>query len=275
MAAGPAHLDPYLSMLWRGPATLQVGLDPDRAVALDGVSAGLPELLGLLSEPSSAQIATEHSRLVGLDAELARAQALLSAARLLSTIDPQVAVSSAWVEVVGSGPVAAQVVGSLRATGVGRCSVADEPTAGTPDLVVVAPDRGRGLSHADRLVGSGTPHLWAHLRDGRAVVGPLVVPGRTCCLRCLDLHRCDTDPAWPSLALAWEHAPALSPTRPTVHLIAGVAVRQALRWLGGEPATVVDATLEEQPGGEVLRRPWAVHPACGCGWSPDAAEAVE
>ncbi len=275
MPAGPAHLHPHLSILWRAPGTLQVGLDPDRAVALHGVSAALPELLCLLGEPSSAEVAAAHSRLVGLDDELARAQALLSAAGLSITTDPHVSWSTAWVEVVGSGPIAAEVVRSLRETGVDRCSVADEPTAATPDLVVVAPDRGRGLSHADQLIGTGTPHLWVHVRDGRAVVGPLIVPGRSSCLRCHDLLRCDTDPAWPTLALAWEQAPAPVPTQPTVHLAAGVAVRQALTWLGGAQPAVVDAMLEEQPGGEVLRRPWAVHPACGYGWSPDAAEAVE
>ena len=146
MPASPAHLDRHLSMLWRAPGTLQVGLDPDRAVALDGISAGLPELLCMLGDPASAETAAAHSRLVGLDAELARARALLSAAGLVSTTDPQASVSTAWVEVVGSGPVADHVIRSLRATAVGRCSVADEPTAGTPDLVVVAPDRGRGLN---------------------------------------------------------------------------------------------------------------------------------
>lgn len=275
MPAAPAHLDPHVSMLWRGPETLQVGLDPCRAAALHGVSPGLPGLLRGMRGTASAEVVTAQAQLVGLDDELARARALLSAAGMLDSADPNLAWSSAWVEVLGDGAVAERVAAGLSAAGVGRCSVATEPTASQPDLVVVAPDQGRGLSHAHLLLGAGTPHLWAHARDGRAVVGPLVAPGRSSCLRCHDLHRCDTDPAWPTLALAWEQARFPAPTQATVFLLAGLAVRQALAWLRGARPAVLDATLEEQPDGEVLRRRWPVHPGCGCGWSPDSTGGVE
>ena len=275
MPGAPAHLDPHVSMLWREPGTLQVGLDPRRAAALHGVSPGLPDLLRSLGGAASSEVVEAQSRLVGLAEELAQARRLLSAAGLLDATDPCQTLSAAWVEVVGAGTLAEHVAHGLRTAGVGSCTVAAEPSATRPDLVVVCPDHARGLDHADALLGAGTAHLWAHLRDGRAVVGPLVVPGRSSCLRCHDLHRCDTDPAWPTLALAWEQARAPQPAQATVHLLAGLAARQALAWLrGGRPA-VVDATLEEQPDGEVLRRRWAVHPACGCGWSPDAAGAFE
>jgi hypothetical protein len=262
-------------MLWRRPQTLQVGLDPRWAAALDGVSPALPDLLRGLSGAASAEVVTAQSRLQGLDAELGRAQMLLSAAGLLESSDPRLAWSSAWVEVVGGGALSTALAQGLRQAGVGTCTLALEPTATRPDLVVVAPDRGRGLIHADGLLGTGTPHLWAHVRDGRAVVGPLVSPGRSSCLRCHDLHRCDTDPAWPTLALAWEQAPAPAPSSLTVTLVAGLAARAALAWLRGARPAVVDGTLEELPDGEVLRRRWAVHPACGCGWSPDAAGGLD
>jgi hypothetical protein len=273
--AHPSYLDPHVSMLWREPGTLQVGLDPRRAAALHGVSPGLPDLLRGLSGAASSEVAEAESRLVGLADELDQARRLLSAAGLLDSTDPRLALSAAWVEVVGAGVLAEQVAQGLLAAGVGRCGVVAEATATRPDLVVVCPDNGRGLDHADALLGAGTAHLWAHLRDGRAVVGPLVAPGRSSCLRCHDLHRCDTDPAWPILALAWEQARAPQPAQATVHLLAGLAARQALTWLSGARPAVVDATLEEQPDGEVLRRRWAVHPACGCGWAPDATGTVE
>jgi nicotinamidase-related amidase len=38
------------------------------------------------------------------------------------------------------------------------------------------------------------------VRDGTGLVGPLVIPGVTSCLRCADLHRSDRDAAWPALA---------------------------------------------------------------------------
>ena len=44
------------------------------------------------------------------------------------------------------------------------------------------------------------PLLVTGVWSSRAVIGPLVVPGRTSCLHCADLHRCDRDPAWPVLS---------------------------------------------------------------------------
>ena len=44
---------------------------------------------------------------------------------------------------------------------------------------------------------SGVPHLVATVRGQTGIVGPLVVPGVTSCLRCADLHRRDADPRWP------------------------------------------------------------------------------
>ena len=71
---------------------------------------------------------------------------------------------------------------------------------GNTDLVVLAdslvadPRVVRGLHDA------GVPHLPVRVRDGTGLVGPLVIPGATSCLRCADLHRSDRDAAWPALA---------------------------------------------------------------------------
>ena len=46
----------------------------------------------------------------------------------------------------------------------------------------------------------GLAHLAVRLRDGVGVVGPLVYPGRTACLGCLDRTRGDLDPRWPAVA---------------------------------------------------------------------------
>ena len=53
---------------------------------------------------------------------------------------------------------------------------------------------------AAELQRRGVPHLVATVRGETGVVGPLVVPGATGCLRCADLHRRDVDPRWPALA---------------------------------------------------------------------------
>lgn len=258
--SGPLpYLDPELSLLWRAPNTLQVGLDPSRAVALAGASASLPA--GLRSRHSAAR-----------SPEVARALTLLDAAALLTPEDPRHRWSMSWVQVVGRGLAAHEVVEGLRSAGVGRVTQDEEPSVPGPDLVVVIPDHGRGMAYGNALARAGCDHLWAHLRDGRFVVGPLVVPGGTSCLRCHDLHRTDADPAWPTLAVAWEAQEPGRPSPAAISLLASTAVRQALTWLRGARPASVDATLEEEPDGLVLRMAWPVHPSCGCGWSREHSD---
>src|SRR5690606_38112452 len=47
------------------------------------------------------------------------------------------------------------------------------------------------------LVLRRVPHLQVRVRDGVGVVGPLVLPGETSCLRCADLTRTGFEAAWP------------------------------------------------------------------------------
>lgn len=155
-----------------------------------------------------------------------------------------------------------------------------------PDLVVLAPRQGAPEPHiGDQLLRVDTPHLLVGVRETTAVVGPLVVPGESACLRCLDLRRADRDPAWPliaaQLAAAPPRAPAPACDVALASLAASVATLQALAWidLGGAatplPATF-DGTLEVTlPDWRIRRRPWSRHPSCGChwaqGWPADSA----
>jgi hypothetical protein len=106
------------------------------------------------------------------------------------------------------------------------------------------------------------------------VVGPLVVPGRTGCLHCGDLHRRDADPRWPRLAAQLTAAePAPSGATVTCLLTALVAAVQVLAFLDGTSApAAIDATLELAPPELLPRlRRWPPHRACGCRRSPAEA----
>ena len=145
------------------------------------------------------------------------------------------------------------------------------PSDASPDLVVLA----RAWAASDPLVAgiqrAGVPHLVATVRGETGVVGPLVVPGVTSCLRCADLHRRDADPRWPRLAaqLTAGDAPPSGATV-TCLLTAVTAALQVLAYLDGTgaPATL-DATVELRPPDLLPRiRRWSAHPACGCGAAP-------
>ncbi len=105
------------------------------------------------------------------------------------------------------------------------------------------------------------------LRVDSGVVGPLVLPGFTSCLRCADLHRRDRDPAWPALSVQlrigtrYGAASAVA----VAGVVAGVAALQALAFLDGTETAVIDATVElHPPDWRLRRRTWPPHPECDC-----------
>jgi hypothetical protein len=142
------------------------------------------------------------------------------------------------------------------------------PPGAVADLVVLA----RAWAASDPLVQeihrSGVPHLVAAVRGQTGVVGPLVVPGATSCLRCADLHRRDADPRWPQLAAQLTATdPPPSGGTVTCLLTAATAALQVLAYLDGtgSPGTL-DATIELRPPDHAPRlRRWPAHPACSCG----------
>jgi hypothetical protein len=144
-----------------------------------------------------------------------------------------------------------------------------------PDLVVVVRDDAVELAVADELVHRGIAHLAVVTGADRVVVGPLVLPGRGPCLRCVHLHRCDRDPAWPQLAAqltagtagaAGTAATGSGAEVASATAAAGLVALQVLTHLDGiRPPVSLGRTLDlVLPDGLVERRRWAPHPRCGC-----------
>lgn len=138
-----------------------------------------------------------------------------------------------------------------------------------PDLVVLTDAVVPEPTRVATLTSGGVPHLSVRMRDGTGIVGPLVVPGLTSCLRCADLQRCDRDECWPQLAaqLAGRVAQAdLANTQATAAFAVG-QVLDALRWVKGAATapTTCNATVElDVHSAEVRHRAWPAHPACPC-----------
>jgi bacteriocin biosynthesis cyclodehydratase domain-containing protein len=139
-----------------------------------------------------------------------------------------------------------------------------------PDLVILTDAVVPRPEVVDTLMDSGVPHLLVRIRDTTGIVGPLVVPGCTSCLRCADLHRCDRDECWPQVAAQLAGQTQLTDLAGT-HATAALAVTQALdatAWLrGGErPPATCEVTVEMDLQDATLRhRGWSAHPSCTCG----------
>jgi bacteriocin biosynthesis cyclodehydratase domain-containing protein len=120
---------------------------------------------------------------------------------------------------------------------------------------------------------AGVPHLAVTAEEAIGVVGPLVRPGRTACLRCLDLTRATLDPAWP-LILAQLVRRAATPSACDATLTAAVAAQasaQVLAFIDRAPAPgpAENGTLElVLPAWQWRRRTWPQHPACTCHPTP-------
>lgn len=144
--------------------------------------------------------------------------------------------------------------------------VTPPPQRLSPDLVVLADVQAPPARLVDRLLDDGVAHLPVRLRDGVGVVGPLVLPGRTACLRCLDMHRADRDPGWPGVAAQLVGRPGRADPACVV-ATAALGTAQALAALdatAGPP--VLDAVLElDVAAATLVTRHWSRHPRCPCG----------
>ena len=137
-----------------------------------------------------------------------------------------------------------------------------------PTLVILADSHRRDFPAA--LSRDQIPHLAAAAGEAIGVVGPLVLPGRSACLRCADLTRAERDPAWPLILAQVTGNTAAEPAACDAVLAAMVAAQataQALAFIDRGPAaaTVVGGTLElVLPAWQWRRRTWHPHPQCGC-----------
>ena len=150
------------------------------------------------------------------------------------------------------------------------------------DLVVLSVDAYSDRTEVDRagadeLMRRDIPHLLVSLNGSRAQLGPLVVPGQTPCVRCLDLHRTDQDPAWPALvqqltSRARYPGPWLAACdRTSASLIGTWAAREALTFVEHRWPMTTHAVLEIWSDGRppsTHETRW--HPACGCDWQTAA-----
>lgn len=159
------------------------------------------------------------------------------------------------VAVRGTGPVAEEIARLLRLAGVEELEhqAWAEDADGGPDFVVAAPDPGElpRLAELNALaLRAGFPWLQILPFDGRyASIGPLFVPGETCCYSCFRLRQA-ANLEYPLELRALERSEASYPTpSPLVSALAGLTTTLALHWLGCRDPSLpgVLHALELQP----------------------------
>lgn len=292
------RLRPDVPVLWRGQDCIQVGDD----IVIDQVTRSMVAWLTSLDGRSGLDVIEESLTIPESDARrlvraVVAAGALEDAARipdclrwapqprrdaltqefwaalhcyrdLDTAFDAMARRERIRVAVVGDGALAHELSASL--------SLADslsDPDSSTIAILANSPHPDVPAAFDDPLLDR--PHLHVGCRGDRAVVGPLVIPGRTACLRCGHLHRRDADAAWPLLSVQWAQAgadPRLTATDPLLTRQAATMALLLVRAWADQPddpsawsGFAVDLRL---PLGLATREDRPPHPLCGCRWTP-------
>jgi hypothetical protein len=334
---------PGIPHIWRTPRTLQLGLDPERALLFDLPDPRAAKLLDLLDGTRPERAILHQAADLGIPPDEARAllDSLHAAGFVLPAhgflppslpattrrrLTPEATAlaldragtrrprspaqtlrrrASAKVIVAGRGRLAAPIAVALAEAGVGhvdpdlpgpvteddlpggplhaadlglprRAAVAAAVQRAAPGTETGQTRRGTasliiqlGYDQPVALLAAGhasrrQPHLAVTIREGAAVIGPLVPPTGGPCLSCLDLHRGERDAGWPELT-AQLGPDALQPcTVATLLAATAYATAEALVFLDGADPETLGAAVEITAPGRFRRRSWPPHPACGC-----------
>lgn len=185
--------------------------------------------------------------------------AALALRKTEAPVDVMAARSRRRVCVVGEGRMAAGIVDLLNRCGVGHVRQSDRRPADRADLaIVVNPQQPPTLTaevHARRRL----PYLMVTIADGAVNIGPLVVPGRTPCIACVEFHHRDAVPRW--CLFGSDDSPVEVALR---ELAVATTACQAMQYLDGIPCQARATTIQLRPPFGMRRRVWEPHPSCGC-----------
>ncbi|MBR7833193.1 TOMM precursor leader peptide-binding protein [Actinospica durhamensis] len=186
------------------------------------------------------------------------------------------------------GALAPAEVGQRRQDAVGRAILAFTPSVRTapshhhrpPDLAVIAPAEQDPAELIEELAGQSIPYLLIRMGEDEAMVGPLVLPGRTPCARCAEEQLAESEP---DAARAFAQPPGPPPNghvpprdAALALLAAAYGVLHALAFLDGPDPGVLGSVLRFSAGDPTARRiPVAAHRNCRCGASPGVLVGID
>ncbi len=102
-----------------------------------------------------------------------------------------------WIRRTGGDPVGIFVDELERASS--RIQLNQPKGLANPDLAILTDDPFRDPASTDSFMNRQIPHLFVDVLASHAVVGPLVLPGISACLNCIEQKFLMSDQAWPSM----------------------------------------------------------------------------
>ena len=252
------RINPSIPVVWRDSETVQLGLDPEYARVGPLNLSGARGVTELVRGTSLARLASivggEHA-----------ARSLIDSCGDVFHRTPRVTLPR--LAVVGVAPatdtIARTWVGSTRSTVVAGSST--DITAVDVDFVLlvshfvvspidVQPWLGRDITHCAIVFGESSVR-----------VGPVVIPGESACIRCVELAHIDGDPSWSAVApQMWRRTAAADSVDLAIH---AAAESLSMFPMGGGYSVRVDGVTFNR-----AVSPHALHPNCGCRAIPGVPE---
>lgn len=242
-------LDPSAPPLWRDDGRVQFGAPAvaSAPVVAPWVDVVVAALVTGTTRPEVRALARVHGAAAG------------ESDALLDAIAPALArrKQQAPIAVQVSDDLPERAIRAVLAALPARASV--YPWAGTAGPSVPTGTRVLMLAahrvdprRAAGLVRDDVTHVPLTLDGGSAMIGPVVVPGRTACLACLDVARRLDDPHWPTIA-----AQLLGRPRPPVDVALAAEAGRAARFLLSAPIAATTRSLRLRA--DSFRRVWETH----------------
>lgn len=244
------RLDPRYPLLWRDESTVQFGLEG--VVHLEIAGPWVEPLLSRLS--AGIRLSTFDVIAHGVGAPRQEARRMLAALRPL-LVDDALPAPPFWVD--GINLVDGRGQERLRQSLIDEGLEEADPRSVGAVAVVMVGGAAAALQLAPHL-RDDLPHLPIGFERDAAVVGPLVVPGRTPCLSCRDAHERDRDGAWPRL-----HAQLVGTAAPVSAARIARAASLAARILR-TPTPSAGLMVRVSPDGRHAWRSVRHHAECPC-----------
>jgi bacteriocin biosynthesis cyclodehydratase domain-containing protein len=253
------RLDPAIAMIWRDPFSLQFGVEPARLV-LREVSSAQERMIAALASGVSRSGLSMIATASGAEET--------DAAELLKRLDPLIesappAAPERTVAIVGRGPTVEQIATALAVAGVHVIASTSVPHSDC-DLGVTVGHYVLDPESYGYWLRRDVPHLPVAFGDDSATVGPLVEPGVTACLYCIEYYRRDADRSWAAIASQLWGRRGGAETPLAVMEVAARVSRAVLRRLDGVAPTVATSVRIDVATGDTVARTWLPHPECGC-----------
>jgi bacteriocin biosynthesis cyclodehydratase domain-containing protein len=252
-------LDSRTAVVWRDPFSLQFGVEPVRVI-LREVSTAEERMIAALATGVSRSGLTMIATSSGVgEREIASLLERLDGLLLAPTeTTPQ-----RCVAIVGRGPTVDRIADAVAVAGV-AVMVGDSLPDSPCDLGVAVGHHVLDPESYGFWLRRDLPHLPVIFGEESVTVGPLVEPGTTACLYCLEHYRRDADASWSAIASQLWGRRARSET-PLVSIeVAARVARLVLRRLDGAVAPAATSVRIDVETGEAVPRVWMPHPQCGC-----------